>query len=673
MIVVESASLSFGKKTLLSGLDLRIAAHDRIGLVGPNGSGKTSLMRLLAGVALPDAGAVRMRKNLRVGYLPQDLDVAGGRTLLASVLAAVPGRAALDDERRRAEEEFAQAEAVSDEARLLAAAEWIAEVHGDLASFEVDYSEHQARRILAGLGFTPRDEGRDLGQFSGGWKMRGALAGLLFQRPELLLLDEPTNHLDLPTVAWFGEFLRGYTHGVVLICHDREFLNEQIDRVVSLESEGTRQYRGDYEAYVRQRAEEEVVLANAARNLEREREKAEQFIERFRAQANKAKAVQSRVKALARMEEVQTLQRREVMRFQFPACDRSGGEPIRTHKLGKSYGEHHVLSGVELRVGRGDRIAIIGVNGAGKTTLLKILAGELPPSAGSVELGHKVKLGYYAQHHAETLSPQRTVLETVAARGDMSNTRARTMLGAFLFHDEDVDKPIGVLSGGERARVALARLLVDPGNVLLMDEPTNHLDLDSSEALATALTTYDGTLVFVSHNRSFVRRLATKIWNVEGGTVEVYPGTLDEYMDRHRSLSREGGAARPTSHAVASTAPAAEQAPPAKPAAPGRADDRRRGDDKARRRQEAELRAERNKRLGPARAEVKRLEAEIEALEAAQRERNLALAKPETYDNAARRQELLSAYQRDAATLAAATDAWEQASAELESLERAGD
>jgi ATP-binding cassette subfamily F protein 3 len=661
LVIVEHASLAFGKKVLLDDVDLRIAAGDRIGLIGPNGSGKSSLMRMLAGEQTPDSGSIRARKQLRVGYLPQDLDVAGGRTLLASVLAAVPGRSELDAEKDRAEAEFAAAEREHDEARIMSAAEWIAEVHGRLASFEQDYSEHQAKRILAGLGFTTKDEGRDLGELSGGWKMRAALAGLLFGRPELLLLDEPTNHLDMPTVSWFGAFLRGYPHGFVLICHDREFLDEQIERVVSLEPEGVRNYKGDYEAYLKQRAEEEIVLANAARNLEREREKAEQFIERFRAQANKARAVQSRVKQLAKMDEVQTLQKRETIRFRFPPTERTGGEPLRVQKLAKAYGSHVVLDKVDLRVARGDRIAIIGVNGAGKTTLLKIIAGELKADGGAIELGHKVKVGYYAQHHADTLDPRRTVLETIAAGGDHSSTRVRTLLGAFLFHDEDVDKPIGVLSGGERARVALARLLVDPGNVLLMDEPTNHLDLASSEALAVALGTFDGTLVFVSHNRSFVRQLATKIWNVENAHVDPYPGTLDEYLERHRSVEARDG--RPTREPMVTAPAPTPRAPAAKtePEPP-----RNREQERARRRAEAEARSARNKSVGPLKAKVAELEATIERLEAVQRQRNLELARPETYEDPAKRQALLAEYQRDAAALASATEAWELASAELE-------
>jgi ATP-binding cassette subfamily F protein 3 len=669
LVVAESVSLAFGRKELISGLDLRIAAGDRVGLIGPNGSGKSSLMKMLAGEMSPDGGTIRTRKHLRTGYLPQDLDVAGGRTLLAAVLASVPGRAELDSEAARAEADFAAAEASGDEERIMNAAERIGDLHGRIASFEQDYSEHQARRILDGLGFETKDADRDLGEFSGGWKMRGALAGLLFQRPELLLLDEPTNHLDLPTVAWFGEFLRSYPHGFVLICHDREFLDEQIERVVSLEPEGVRQYRGNYGQYLVQRAEEEVVLANQARNLEREREKAEQFIERFRAQANKAKAVQSRVKALAKMDEVQTLQQRETMRFRFPEIERSGGEPLRLEGLRKAYGDHVVLKHVDLRVARGDRIAIIGKNGAGKTTLLKMVAGELGKDAGTITFGNKVKVGYYAQHHADTLDARRTVLETVSTRGDVSQTRLRTMLGAFLFHDEDVDKPVGVLSGGERARVALARLLVEPGNLLLMDEPTNHLDLASSEALADALSTFEGTLVFVSHNRSFVRRLATKIWNVEDGAVDTYPGTLDEYIERHKHTEAENKAqAKQGAKAPRAAAPQTSTQPK-RDAAPAAAPARSREEERARRRNEAEQRGQRNKALGPLRARVKQLEADIERLESAQRERNLELAKPEVYADAPRRNQLLTEYHRDADALTDATSEWEVAVAELEQLE----
>jgi ATP-binding cassette, subfamily F, member 3 len=715
LLVLQGVCLAFGKKELLRDLDLRIGAHDRVGLAGPNGSGKSTLMRLMAGQAKPDAGEVRARRGLRIGYLPQDIPPRGGTTVLATVTGSVPGRADIEAELVAAEAEMKRVQALmsgpsssspnaaADEEAMMAAAEGIADAHERQSHFDTHYSEHEAHRILAGLGFSEADHGRDVGELSGGWRMRAHLGALLFQRPELLLLDEPTNHLDLPSVAWFGEFLRRYNHGFVLICHDREFLNEQIDRMVSLEIEGVRQYRGNYEQYRRQRAEEEIVLENQAKNLAREREQMERFITRFRAQANKARAVQSRVKALEKMDEVATFSRREVMRLRFPACDRTGAVVVQVEGLRKVFGTHVVFPGLDLRVQRGEKIGIIGKNGAGKTTLLKMIAGELPADAGTITLGNKVKVGYYAQHHAETLQSGRTVLEEVSAANPRAGvTRVRTLLGAFLFHDEDVDKPIDVLSGGERARVALAKILIDPGNVLLMDEPTNHLDLDSSEALAEALTTFDGSLVFVSHNRSFIRTLATRIWDVADGRVETYPGTLDEYLERHRDPERAKAAE--TARAEASPGPAGARgkaAPKPEPkgsrgAAKGSSGAGERQDPAAsatgngrerpkqaieakapeasesreqrrnRKRDEAQRRAERGKAIGPLERKLKAMELRIEALEAEQRTRNLTLADPAVYADPKRRDTLLSEYQRDSAELGELAEAWELAQAELD-------
>jgi ATP-binding cassette subfamily F protein 3 len=661
LVVFERVSLGFGKKRLVEGLDLRIGRGDRIGLVGPNGSGKSSILKLIAGQLGPDGGAVRLQKHVRVGYLPQDLPQTTDKTVLDTVLQSVPGRAALHKECEEAEAEHAAAG--DDEERMMEAAESIADVHERLASFDRFYSEHEAHRILTGLGFADGAERRPMAELSGGWQMRAMLSALLFQRPELLMLDEPTNHLDLPTVAWFGNFLRGYPHGFVLICHDRDFLSEQIGRVVSLEPEGVRQFRGNYEEYVKQRAEEEIVLENQARNLQREREKAEQFIERFRAQANKAKAVQSRIKQLEKLGSVQTFERRKVMRFRFPPCERAGDIVLKTEGLAQAFGDRRVFDGVNLHVARGEKIGIIGVNGAGKTTLLRTIAGEIEPKAGTIDLGHKVKLGYYAQHHADALDSSATVFEEVAARNrGAGETAVRSLLGAFLFSDDDVDKPVKVLSGGERARVALARMLIDPGNLVLMDEPTNHLDLESSESLAESLRTFDGTLIFVSHNRSFVRRLATRIWSAEAGTVETYPGTLEEYIARHRGDRVEAPAEAKPSRGEAKV----ERAP--EPKAPRAAETK--AERRARRRQEAEQRGERNRRLGPVRKRIAELEAQIETLETAQRERNLQLADPAVYDDAARRSQLLGDYQRDAAALAECTEAWELAQQELEELEK---
>jgi ATP-binding cassette subfamily F protein 3 len=662
LVVLDGVHLGFGRKTILQDLGLRIGERDRIGLCGPNGSGKTTLLRILAGEQGVDAGKVLRARGVRVGWLPQDLVLEGGRALMSLVMGSVPGREELDRELERATRRLAAADRTAGEStepaaadELMEAAERVAELHDRAAHFDTFFSEHEAATILAGLGFSTRDHERDVAELSGGWKMRAVLAALLFQRPDLLLLDEPTNHLDLPSVAWFADFLRRTSRAFVLICHDREFLDEQIDRVVSFESEGVRQYKGNYESYRRQRAEEEIVLRNKARNLEREREKAEQFIDRFRAQANKARAVQSRIKALDRMAPVETFESRRAMSFSFPACERAGSEVVRLERVAKRFGEHVVFDGVDLVVRRGEKVGIVGVNGSGKTTLLKLVAGELTPDRGNVRLGHQVRAGYYAQHHVETLRRESTVFDEVAAQDrSAGQTRVRAILGAFLFSGDDVEKRISVLSGGERSRVALARLLIKPGNLLLMDEPTNHLDLESSEALAASLATYDGTLVFVSHNRSFVGRLATTIWNVAERSVEVYPGTLADY--RHTQQQR-------------GESPATEVAPPPVPARPrsvAPTPQRDRQGERTRRRDEARRRTERSRRVGPLAGRVAEIEGRIAQLEREQRERSTALADPAVYEDSDRRAELLSGYQRAAIELERLSAAWEVAQAELE-------
>ncbi len=669
VLVLEELNLAFGARPIFENLSLRVAERDRIGLIGPNGSGKTTLLRIIAGEQEIDKGRIKRARGTRIGYLPQELAVVGGRALLEFVVSSVPGRSDLD---RQLAESEAELEAASkggagDEDLLMSLAERVADIHERIDHFDRHFSEHQATRILAGLGFSTADHGRDLSEFSGGWQMRAVLAGLLFQQPDLVLLDEPTNHLDLPSVAWFSDFLKNYKRSFILISHDREFLNEQIARVVSIEPEGIRTYTGNFDDYVAQRAEEEEILANKAKNLERQREHLQRFVDRFRAKASKASAVQSRVKMLEKMEDVELYQKRRVMRFSFPPTERTVGNVVRIEHLRKAYGDNVVFSDLDLIVRRGEKIGIIGVNGAGKTTLLKMIAGELEQDRGDITIGNNVKVGYYAQHHADTLDNDSTVYEQVArANPDAKPGRVRSILGAFLFSGDEVDKPVRVLSGGERARVALARLMINPGNLLLMDEPTNHLDLQSSESLAQSLETFDGTLIFVSHNRSLIRTLANKIWNVEDGTVEDYPGSLNEYM-YSANLRRQ-----------------ADEAPVGgERAGDGSADKRRRSagdreaasakskreDEKSRKRREAELRQKRYKLLGPLEKRVNKLEERITALEEAQVERSQLLADPEVYDDSKRRDELLGAYQKAAAKLEELTGRWEVAQEELDKAE----
>ncbi len=666
LVVLEDVSLYFGERCIVDELSLRIAAGDRIGVIGPNGSGKTTLLRLIAREQAPDGGTIRRASGIRVGYLPQDIAIEGGTALLPFVLDSVPGREELKERAAELEAELAGRAPDDDADETMELATRLAELHEKLTHFEIHYTEHEARRILAGLGFSTEDGERDLGELSGGWKMRAVLAALLFQRPDVLLLDEPTNHLDMPSVAWFSGFLKSYGGAFLLISHDREFLNEQIARCVTFEVEGVRQYKGNYDEYLRLREEELVILQARAKNLQKKKEKTEQFINRFRAKASKATQVQSKIKALEKMDEVHVYEDRRTMRFTFPPSERAGAEVLTTRKLAKSYGDLRVFSDVDLTVARGEHIGIIGVNGAGKTTLLKVIAGEIESTGGSVELGHNVKVSYYAQHHAETLDPERTIFEEVYGHSkDAGVTRVRTLLGAFLFSGDDVEKKIKVLSGGERARVALAKMLVDPGNVMLMDEPTNHLDLASSEALAEALATYDGTLVFVSHNRSFVRRLASRIWDVADGHVETYPGTLDEYM--YAMQQRDEGASDP-----APSRGQGDGAGKAMSASPdvGKSRKRSKADDKERKRREAEARNVKSKKLRPLQKRAEELEARIAELEGEQKERATALEDPDVYGDEAKRFAILTELQTTQDKLEELTERWAGVSEEIEAAER---
>jgi len=647
---VDNLTLSLGGEMLFDGLSLQVHQGDHIGLVGPNGSGKSTLLRLLAGQVEPDGGSVRRAPGARIGFLPQEITSFPDQEVLPFVYDSVPGRSELrksllEQESRLAEIQHAHAE---NEQALIEVASEVAELHERTAALDARFSEHDAKRILHGLGFSQGDHRRRLSELSGGWKMRAVLASLLFQKPALLLLDEPTNHLDMPSVAWFSKFLSSYDQALFLVSHDREFLNEQINRVISFEPEGVRTFRGNYEQYLVQREEERQVLENRAKNLEREKAHLEQFVRRFRAKASKAAQVQSRVRKLQKLDSVELHRSARAARFSFPATDRGARVPMRVDDLCKSFGEHVVLDRVSLAVERGDRIAIVGPNGAGKTTLLRILASEIEPSSGGVHLPGRSDVRYFAQHHAEALNLDRTVLQEVTYASDGTSTeRVRAVLGALLFGDLAIDKRISVLSGGERARVALAKILIRPGNVILMDEPTNHLDLQTTEALTEALATYDGTLLFVSHNRAFIRRLATKLWVVHDGTVESYPGTLDDYL--WSCQDRE-------------VAPATATA--IKPIARKRSREAR----KEQRRLEAELRAEESRELKPLEKRVRTLEQKIAELEETIAEHNETLSNPEIYDDAERRDALLREVREAQTSLDRSFEEWTESHQRLEEL-----
>jgi ATP-binding cassette subfamily F protein 3 len=666
LVAANALSLAFGPKVVLDGASFTVGPHDRIGLVGANGTGKSSLMRILAGTAHPDSGDLVFRRGARAGYLPQDVATLPDLLLVEAVLSSVPGRTSLEDRLLAAEAALATAREPADQLEL---SQSLAELHEELDHFEEHYGRRRAERILGGLGFTEDDLLRPARTFSGGWKMRAALAGLLLTDPDLLLLDEPTNHLDVPTLEWFDAFLRGTRKALLLVSHDREFLNRQIDRVLALEPEGLRTYTGDYEDYRRLRAEEEERLLAQAKRQASKRAQLETFIERFGAKATKAAQARSKEKQLERMEEVVTLEHRDTLRFRFAEAPRSGKEVLRLAGLSKAFGEKVVYRGLEASVQRGERVAVIGPNGAGKSTLLKLVAGELSPDAGEVKLGHSVVAGYYAQHHFEraeheedgpvrtfgSLDPDRSVLDTLwDLVPDRGEAYVRGVAGSFLFSGDDVEKKVGVLSGGERARVALAKLLLRPANLLLLDEPTNHLDLDSSEALIEALKGYEGTLLFVSHNRSFVNQLATVVWEVKDGGVLPSPGNLDDWWYHQKQLAAAEAAASSPSLATAG--------------GEGKGEGAAARTEKDRRRAEADARNARYRLEKPLREEILRLEARIEALEVEERETTAALADPDLYADFARAKPLIERQRAAKEELAQRYAEWETAQERLAAL-----
>ena len=636
----DQLAIAFGKKVILDQASFAVQRGEKIGLVGPNGSGKSTLLRILAGEREADGGEVIFARGVRVGYLPQDiLSLPPGR-LVDSVRAAVPGS---DQIARAVGEVEADLAAATFEESQLELAQRLADLHHQQLDFEARYGRHRAESILAGLGFAEWEFERDVGELSGGWKMRAALAGLLLLEPELLLLDEPTNHLDIPSLAWFDQFLRRSTAAVLLVSHDRDFLNRQIRRVLSFEPEGLRSWTGDYEDYRRQRAEEELNLEVRARRQAEERAATERFIDRFRYKASKARQVQSRVKQLARTEAIVVREQRATVRFRFPEVRRSGREVVRLDQVSKRFGERVLYRGLTLALERGERVAIIGVNGAGKTTLLKLIAGELSVDGGTITLGHQVEAAYYAQHHTEKLDPANSILEEIGALvpGEPQSF-VRGVLGSFLFSGDDVDKKIAVLSGGERARVALARLLVLPSTLMLMDEPTNHLDLDSSERLVEALKSYGGTLLFVSHNRSFINQLATRIWDVRDGTVHEWSGNLDAYAYHLEQIGQSltGGDGRPPSEA--------ERAPKATES------------ERDRRRREAQEREARAQLLRPLKQEIEGLEGRIAALESEKGALEPRLADPALYDDYQHSRPLLDRFRDLEAELGELYRRWEE-------------
>ena len=530
VIALSNVSKSFGRQALLTDASFQLDPGERVGLVGPNGAGKSTLFRLIVGEEGPDGGAVNVPKKLSIGYFRQDAAEGGGGSVLDEAIVGSGRLGELHREVAALEEAMADPEQAD---RMDSILERFGEVQGEYAQLGGYELESLAREVLAGLGFSEEQVEGPMDALSGGWRMRVSIARVLIGRPDVLLLDEPTNHLDIESILWLEQFLAGVDATVLMTCHDRDFMNRVVSRIVEIDGGELVSYSGDYDFYDGQRAvrakQQDAAFARQQAMLKKE----ERFIERFEKHAAKAAQVQSRAKKLDKIERLEPPKKRVLVPFRLPEAPRSGNDVAILKGVVKKYGDRTVYDGLDFEVKRGERWCVMGVNGAGKTTLLKLIAGQLEADGGEVRLGASLQMGYFAQVALEVLDPDRSVWEQIDGAFPTATTPSkRNLLGSFDFPGDDIDKPIRVLSGGERSRLVLAQMLFRPPNFLVLDEPTNHLDLVTKEMLVETLAKYEGTMIFVSHDRTFLRGLATHVLDLTGGVPTVYPGPYTEWVER---------------------------------------------------------------------------------------------------------------------------------------------
>ena len=645
MIFLRNLKLQYGDRFIFRDASANIGPSDRIGLVGSNGAGKTTLLRILALEEMPDDGSIDKANHVTIGYLPQDGIVASGKTLYNEVESAFSDILDLKDRIERAADELQSLNTSSDAYQDLL--EEIGSWERKLEELDVEKLPSLIKSVLHGLGFADQDMGRSTDEFSGGWQMRIALAKLLLTGPSLLLLDEPTNHLDITSQRWLEKYLKRYAGAILMVSHDRAFLDEICQRTFELTQGSLNVYQGSYSQYVEQSKARKEQLARSFKNQQKEIERTERFIERFRYKASKASQVQSRIKALDKIERIEIESEEEAIAFTFPPSPRSGQTVIELENIEKSFGDLDVFKKASIRIERRDRIAVVGVNGSGKSTLARIIAGIEPFQGGKREPGPNTLIAYFAQHQAEELDPNLSVLETLErSESGQSTTQLRTALGAFLFHGDDVFKKTRVLSGGERNRLALAKILTRKANFLILDEPTNHLDMRSQEALRQALSIYDGAFIIVSHNRAFVDSIVTKTLEIRKDGLSLYPGNVSDYLEQIERNLDDDPSLKTTKVETARPTDNAQLTP------------------KQRRQARATLVAE----ISPIRKRHDSVENRIASLESSQQELEAKMSDPE-YFKLPEAKESMIKHDRDQKALESLYEEWNQLADQLQSKE----
>jgi ATP-binding cassette subfamily F protein 3 len=652
MLQLEKISLALGDRDLLDEISTLINPGERIGLVGPNGAGKSTLLKIIMGIQEKDAGSIVLSNEETLGYLPQDgVDPDFELTVIEEVETAFSEIFDLEEEVNQLQQKLAETDPESEEHEKLLERYGLLQTKLEASGLYTLRSD--VEKILMGLGFKESDFSRNTTEFSGGWLMRIALAKLLLKKPTYLLLDEPTNHLDIESLQWMENFLNSYEGAVIVVSHDRAFLDTITNRTLALRKGKMSDYSGNYSFYERKWEEERELLINAQKNQAKELKETEEFIERFRYKASKARQVQSRVKQLEKIDRIEVEDELANVSFSFPEPERSGQVVMRLESIKKSYGDNVVFDGLDYEIERGDKIAVVGPNGAGKSTMIRILAGIESIQGGERNEGHKVTTNYFAQHQAEDLDLKKDALEVMMSAGsNEKESRLRSILGSFLFRGDDVFKKVKVLSGGEKSRLALAKMLLSPANFLIFDEPTNHLDMSSKNILQQALQQYEGTCVIVSHDRAFLDPIVDKVLEVQKNRVRTYLGNVSYFLDKKKEeaeAQKNSGASEQSKSASSDDSSLSR---------------------KEQRRIEAERRNKISKEVNPIKKKLEKVEKEIEQSESRKNEIEALMAEVDFYDDADRVKKTSLEYENIKMDLTDKYSKWEEYANRIEAIEQ---